>query len=165
MFLARSVVAFDPLNARHGITGDASNDAPVHVTARVKGKSQSALSWELQVTGATKTNTLSNWPCQANGSEMLRLAVIAAVENGIHVCTPAHDALVIEAPEDEIDPAVCLTRRLMGQASRVVISGFEVRTDAKIIRHPNQWVDPRGAFMWEKICSLIPNLSQDGTPT
>ena len=137
----------------------------VQVTAKVKGKLQSALGWELQVTGATKTNTLSNWPCQANGSEMLRLAVIAAVENGIRVCAPVHDALLIEAPEDEIDAAVCLTRRLMGQASRVVLSGFEVRTDVKIVRHTNRWVDPRGAFMWEKICSLIPALSQNGTPT
>jgi DNA polymerase I len=50
----------------------------VQVTAKVKGKLQSALGWELQVTGATKPNTLSNWPCQANGSEMLRLALIAA---------------------------------------------------------------------------------------
>ena len=93
------------------------------------------------------------------------MAVIAAVENGIRVCAPVHDALLIEAPEDEIDAAVCLTRRLMGQASRVVLSGFEVRTDVKIVRHPNRWVDPRGALMWEKICSLIPVLSQNGTAT
>jgi hypothetical protein len=137
----------------------------VQVTARVNGKLRSALGWELQITGTTKPNTVSNWPCQANGSEMLRLAVIAAVENGIRVCAPVHDALLIEAPEDEIDAAVCLTRRLMGQASRVVLSGFEVRTDVKIVRHPNRWVDPRGVFMWEKICSLIPDLSQNGTPT
>ena len=137
----------------------------VQVTARVKGKLLSALGWELQITGTTKPNTVSNWPCQANGSEMLRLAVIAAVENDIRVCAPVHDALLIEAPEDEIDAAVCLTRRLMGQASRVVLSGFEVRTDVKIVRHPNRWVDPRGAFMWERICSLIPDLSQNGTPT
>lgn len=136
----------------------------VQLTAKVRGKLQSALGWELQLTEATKLNTLSNWPCQANGSEMLRLAVIAAVEHGIRVCAPVHDALLIEASADEIDEAVYLTRNLMGQASRIVLSGFEVRTDVKIVRHPDRWTDPRGAFMWEKICSLVPGLSPDKKP-
>lgn len=40
---------------------------------------------------------------QANGAEMMRIAVINAVEAGIEVCMPVHDALLIHAPLEHID--------------------------------------------------------------
>jgi hypothetical protein len=32
----------------------------------------------------------------------------------------------------------------MAEASRVVLSGFELRSDAKVVRHPDRYTDPRG---------------------
>ena len=43
---------------------------------------------------------------QANGAEMLRLACCFATEEGIAVCAPVHDAILIEAPVEEIDHIV-----------------------------------------------------------
>ena len=45
-----------------------------------------------------KALSLRNFPMQANGAEMLRLACIYATEPGLRVCAPVHDAILIEAP-------------------------------------------------------------------
>jgi DNA polymerase I-like protein with 3'-5' exonuclease and polymerase domains len=96
---------------------------------------------------------------------MLRLAVIGAVEHGIKVCAPVHDALLIEAADDEIENAVQLTQDIMGKASRAVLNGTTVQTDAKIIRYPDRYEEDRGAVIWHKLQSLLPDLSLTGTPT
>src|SRR3954464_13305113 len=54
--------------------------------------------WPLHVGAAFNPRSLANFPMQANGAEMLRLACCLATERGIRVCAPVHDALLIEAP-------------------------------------------------------------------
>jgi hypothetical protein len=43
------------------------------------------------------------------------------------------------------------------QAMRVTrqLDGFELATDATIVRHPERYMDPRGAVMWERVTRLI----------
>ena len=135
----------------------------VSSTAAAKRRLVAAFGWQLNVTADTRATTLQNWPCQAAGAEMLRLAIIAAVERGIRVCAPVHDALLIEAPDAEIEAAVAETSALMTQASRIVLGGVPVRVDAKIIRHPDRYDEPRGAGLWREVCRLTPALK--GTPT
>ena len=48
--------------------------------------------------------SLRNFPMQANGAEMLRLACCLATERGIEVCAPVHDAVLICAPLDRWMP-------------------------------------------------------------
>ena len=40
---------------------------------------------------------------QANGAEMLRIACCLGTERGVRICAPVHDAILIEAPIDEIE--------------------------------------------------------------
>jgi DNA polymerase-1 len=135
----------------------------VAATAAARRRLVAAFGWQLNVTADTRPTTLQNWPCQAAGAEMLRLAIIAAVERGIRVCAPVHDALLIEAPVDDIEAAAAETSALMTHASRIVLGGEPVRTDVKIIRWPERYVEPRGAVLWQEICRLTP--SPIGTPT
>ena len=135
----------------------------VAATAAARRRLVAAFGWQLNVTAETRPTTLQNWPCQAAGAEMLRLAIIAAVERGIRVCAPVHDALLIEAPVDDIEAAAAETSALMTHASRIVLGGEPVRTDVKIIRWPERYVEPRGAVLWQEICRLTP--SPIGTPT
>jgi hypothetical protein len=99
--------------------------------------------------------TFRNFPAQANGAEMLRIAVIALVESEIKVCAPVHDAVLIEAPIGQIEATVATARAIMEEASRVVLNGFTIKTDAKIIRYPERYSDPRGDQMWTKLLALI----------
>ena len=92
---------------------------------------------------------------QANGAEMLRLACCLGIEQGLEVCAPIHDAILICSPLDRLEADVERMRAAMAEASRVVLNGFEVRTEAKLVRYPDHYSDPRGERMWQEILSLL----------
>ena len=99
--------------------------------------------------------SLRNFPMQANGAEMLRLACCLGIERGIEVCAPIHDAVLICAPLDRLETDVERMRLCMREASQIVLNGFEIRTEAKLVRHPDHYSDPRGERMWQEILSLL----------
>ena len=72
----------------------------------------------VQVGAAANPRSLANFPMQANGAEMLRLACCLATERGHCVCCPVHDALLVEGPADEIEDVVAETQAAMHEASR-----------------------------------------------
>jgi DNA polymerase I-like protein with 3'-5' exonuclease and polymerase domains len=114
--------------------------------------------WRIMTEPETNTNSLRNFPMQANGAEMMRLACCLATERGIRLCCPVHDALLIEAPLDQIDGAVVATQLAMKEASEIVLAGFSLRTDAKIVRYPDRYSDKRGEQMWKTVCELCGRL-------
>ena len=76
--------------------------------------------WQIQVAGEINARSLANSPMQANGAEMLRIACILMTEAGIRVCAPVHDAVLIEAPLEELEARVKQAQELMREASRQV---------------------------------------------
>ena len=137
----------------------------VGVTARGRGHILSTFGWRLNVDGDTRPTTIANWPCQANGAEMLRLALIGAVERGVRVVAPVHDALLIEAPAEAIEEAVEVTRGQMAEASRVILDGFAVDTDVEVVRPGDRYTDERGREMWDLLGRLLPALGQNQNQT
>ena len=89
--------------------------------------------WNLFVEPDANLRSLANFPCQANGAEMLRLACCLIVERGIKLLAPIHDAVMVEGPADEIDAVVAATQAAMCEAGRIVLDGFELRTDADVV--------------------------------
>jgi hypothetical protein len=73
---------------------------------------------------------------QANGAEMLRVACCLATERGIEVCAPVHDAVLICAPLDQLEKDIAGMRAAMAEASKIVLGGFELRTDATRTLYP-----------------------------
>ena len=114
-----------------------------------------AFGWRLRVMPNPNPRSLVNFPVQANGAEMLRLACCLATEGGIRVCAPVHDAVLIEAPLERLEADVAAMQEAMRQASRTVLNGFELGTDAKIVRYPDRFSDPRGTVMWDRVMRLI----------
>lgn len=112
----------------------------------------------MRVSKPTTERTIANFPIQANGAEMLRIAIILAVKKGIKVCAPVHDALLIEAPDDQIEQAVWQTQQCMEEASQCVLKGFRLRSDAEIFKYPAHYSDPRGEFMWRHINQTLGEL-------
>ena len=88
---------------------------------------------------------------QANGAEMMRLAACLATERGVEVCAPVHDAFLICAPLDRLEQDVATMRAAMAEASRIVLSGFELGTDVSITRWPDRYMDSRGRVMWQRV--------------
>jgi DNA polymerase-1 len=130
------------------------SDAAVD-TAMLHGRLRAVFGWQIHVGIDPNPRFLRNFPMQANGAEMLRLACCLATERGIGVCSPIHDAMLITAPVGEIDAAVAGMRACMSEASRIVLDGFELGTDASITRWPDRYSDPRGAVMWKKVMNLL----------
>jgi hypothetical protein len=125
-------------------------------TAMLTGSLHTAFGWHIHVDANTKPRTLSNFPMQANGSDMMRIACILAIESGIEVCAPVHDALAICAPLDQLEDDIAKTRAAMAEASRLVLNGFELETDVTVVRYPDRYMDEdRGAVMWEKVMGLL----------
>ena len=48
----------------------------------------------------------------------------------------------------------------MVEASRIVLAGFELRTDVSVVKYPDRVQDPRGAAMWNQVISLIRKRQQ-----
>jgi DNA polymerase I len=105
-----------------------------------------------------------NYPMQGNGAEMLRYACCLATEAGIRVCAPIHDAVLIEAPIERIDEDVARLQSLMATASSTVLGGvLELGSEAKIVRWPDRYSDPRGKVMWETVTRLVAGVEASGS--
>jgi hypothetical protein len=123
--------------------------------AMLKSRLRTAFGWTVHVGPDANPRSLRNFPMQANGAEMMRLAACLLTERGIAVCAPVHDAFLIEAGADEIEQAAEAAKQAMDEAARIVLAGFPLRADAKVIRHPDRYLDPRGQAMWETVQALL----------
>lgn len=128
--------------------------------AMLHGWLHTVFGWTIRVGPDSNPRSLANFPMQANGAEMLRLACCLATERGIRVCAPVHDAVLVEGRIDLIDQVVADTQAAMAEASRVVLKGFELRSDAEIVRWPDRYVDKRGVRMWDTIMGILDELAR-----
>ncbi len=124
---------------------------------QLTGYLSTVFGWTLHTENVLRPTTLRNFPMQANGAEMLRLACCLATERGVQVCAPVHEAMLIEADAGRIDDAVGATREAMAEASRIVLNGLEVDTDVEVISWPDRYADGRGRVMWERISEILSN--------
>lgn len=111
--------------------------------------------WQLFSDDTPNGRSLCNFPMQANGAEMLRLACIRLAADGVRICAPVHDAILIEAPLADLDAVVVHTQAIMRQASAAVLAGFMLESDAKIVRSPERYMDDRGVKMWNTVMGLL----------
>ena len=69
------------------------------------------------------------------------------------------DGLLIEASLDVLDERVGQAHELMCEASRQVLGGFALTTDADIYRYPERYRDEeRGGKFWDKVMSLLQSI-------
>jgi hypothetical protein len=130
--------------------------------------------WNVMAGPQTRWRSLMNFPMQANGAEMMRLACCMAIERGIEVCAPVHDAFLICAPLDQLDACVAEMKYVMEEASRIVLDGFTIRADCpefdgdgkllefpQIVRYPNRYMIKRGVGMWTKVMKLLERFKEE----
>jgi DNA polymerase I len=121
---------------------------------------QTVFGWPIRPGPNTSDRSIMNYPMQANGAEMMRLAACLATERGIEVCAPVHDAFLICAPLDRIEADAAAMQAAMEEASRIVLDGFTIPapvTEDDIVRHPHRFMDEsRGRVMWDRVMNLLP---------
>ena len=121
----------------------------------LQGRIWTVFGWNLHAGSSINPRSLLNFPMQANGAEMLRLACCLATEQGVCVCAPIHDAILVEAPLETLSDATEKAQACMAEASRVVLDDFELRSGATLICHPDRFEDERGLEMWSKVQGIL----------
>jgi DNA polymerase I len=118
--------------------------------------------WRMKVLPSVSPGSLMNFPMQANGAEMLRLFCCYAVDRGIPIIAPVHDAVMVEGPNADIDDIVVETKAAMMEASRQVLGGPTVRVDHKIVKFPDRYVDGRDGSteLWDLTLRLLEKIER-----
>jgi DNA polymerase I-like protein with 3'-5' exonuclease and polymerase domains len=123
--------------------------------AMLTGLTYTSFGWQYHITPNVNVRSVRNFPAQGNAAEILRLAICLGIENGIKICGPVHDAVLIEAPLDRLDEDIARMRGYMERASEIVLDGFKLGTDYVAVRYPDRYMDPRGRQFWDTIMSLL----------
>ena len=135
--------------------------------AELTGHLQTCFGWNLFIENGVNfqnERSIRNFPMQAHGSEILRIACILLIDAGITLCWPVHDALLIEAPADQIEQVTARAQALMLQASKIVLKGYGLKTEATIIGPGERYSDPRGKAMWELVNRALEKMQGECTP-
>jgi hypothetical protein len=100
-----------------------------------------------------KCRGVGNFFCQCNGAEMMRLAAVRAVAEGLILSCPIHDAFLLLAPIECIEADTERMQEIMAWASSQVLGGPRLRSEAKIFRHPRFYnkVKKKARSMWHKV--------------
>ena len=53
-----------------------------------------------------------------------------------------------------------MTQEAMVEASQIVLDGFTLRSEAKLVVHPNRYEDEKGAAMWNLVWEVVGNLKK-----
>ena len=128
--------------------------------AMLHNKLWTVFGWTVQAGRDPNPRFLRNFLMQGNGAEMLRLVCCMATEAGITVCAPVHDAILIEAPLEQLDQVIEQTKMIMAEASAIVLDGFRLNSDADVIRYPDRYSDERGVKMWETVTGILNQFEQ-----
>jgi DNA polymerase I-like protein with 3'-5' exonuclease and polymerase domains len=109
--------------------------------AVLHGSINTTFGWTVHTAVNFNPRSLRNFPMQANGSEMLRLACCFGTECGVQICATVHDAFLICSPLDQLDHDIAVMREAMAEARRIVLGGFELRTDVHRVDYPDRYMD------------------------
>lgn len=138
----------------------------VKVNARRRGFFETKYGWKYHLNDESKVNPkrLSNYPIQANGGEVLRMAMIDVMEGGFdkNLSMIIHDALLLHIPRKNLAASVRKIKSLMEKAAEKVI-GRKITVDTKIIRkhfyqedeHQKRWDMLYGKYLKAKECTNI----------
>jgi hypothetical protein len=127
----------------------------------------SPFQWPQIVTATTSTRSLMNFPAQAGGSDILRIAAITATECGYTIAAPVHDSLWILTPLAELDDTITTMSDIMARAGALVTGGLPI--DAKVeytVRSPQCLGDVRdakdkGQSLWAEVKALVHQFQQE----
>ncbi len=123
--------------------------------ALLTGRIVARFGWAYHVGADPNPRSLQNWPVQSNAAEMMRLAACMLTEAGIDVCCPVHDAFLIEGPVDQAEDIIARTQEIMAEASALVLAGFRLRSDVKIVMPGERYHDERGQPFFERIVRIL----------
>jgi DNA polymerase-1 len=133
--------------------------ADTALKAMLERHTTSVFGWPLRISTSPNQRTLYNFPMQATGSEMLRLAATRLCDAGIVPIMLVHDAILLEESTDEkIEHA----KEIMLGAGRDVCGGLEIGVDVEEpLKGGARYHDkrPMATNMWSAIMSVLQDIN------
>ncbi|MGJ8723930.1 MAG: DNA polymerase [Roseibacillus sp.] len=111
--------------------------------------------WQRKAKQKDSANSVANFPVQAAGAEILRIAIIALEESGHSVVAPVHDAVLVEMEYEGWTEELAEVRRLMSKAAKAVTGGLSIPTDVELTFPGENFLDSRGQSFWEIVKPVI----------
>jgi DNA polymerase I len=133
-------------------------------TVAWNGQARTLFGWPARYLEGANLRSVANFPMQGNGATMMQTAACLAVERGIQVCAPVHDAFLICAPVERIEADVAAMQAAMAEASQAILGGFKLGSAAEIIaRHPDRYMDKRNGSRdtWNRIWAMVADAERE----
>ena len=125
-------------------------------TGFAEGRLETVFGWSRAVLGDSKPASVGNFPVQGNGAEMLRIAIGLMQNQGIKVCAPIHDAVLIEGHVNEERECLLIAQKCMQRASQMVLGEMTLTAEPKVVRAPSRLMDEdRGLRFWNEVMSIL----------
>lgn len=124
-------------------------------TSQALGVIEAPMGWAMHVNAETNPRTLKNFPMQTACGEILRIAVDMMLDRGIMLCATVHDAALIESSVKNIVRDCRIAAECWAEASKVVLNGFELKTDCVVTKYPRRYFEEDGQEMWDRVRELI----------
>jgi DNA polymerase-1 len=105
--------------------------------------------------GGFNPRTIQDFPAQANGAEIMRLAVTWGLEAGLPIGGIVHDAVVLVSPVERVTHDVEHCQYLMEMAGKKVLDGFRLFSEAKIYPYPQRMFESRGQRTWQIVQGVL----------
>lgn len=122
---------------------------------QLHGHLQTAFGWVQHAHAGLSDRSAANFLVQATGAEILKAAVLMLEEEGVRVLATVHDAVLVEAPDHDIEDVAERTGAIMAEASGIVLGGITLRTDATIVRDGDRYRDERGIDTWDLVMAIV----------
>jgi DNA polymerase-1 len=114
--------------------------------------------WTMRCPSGINPRTVRNFPIQSTAAEILHVACVLAERRGIQIVAPVHDALMAEGSADQAEEISAALDRVMRNAAAIVLRGYELPTDRKVVRFGEHFHDDRGEEMWTTVERLLLKL-------
>ncbi len=112
--------------------------------------------WQMRLHDETSHRTVANFFAQANGAELLRLAILNLQGAGLQVVMPVHDAVLVECDAANVQEVTTEVERIMGDASEELLLGrLRLQTSTKTYQPGERILDDGGMEMWHRITGML----------
>ena len=120
-----------------------------------KGYLELADGWRLLPLLDCNLRTIMNFPMQGTGASILRKACLDLDEAGVILIGTNHDSVMIQAPIDEIDSQIALTKKIMTDACKYYLHGYVCHADVEqVVKYPGHWNPKAGRNLYEKLIEV-----------
>lgn len=106
--------------------------------------------------------SVKNFPVQGTGAVTMRRAVHRAIQYGVKVMCPLHDAIYARCKDDPevIEQTVAALHKAMDEAcSEVLGDVLKVRIDTDVHRHTDVWIEDKGRNNYERLGKYLEPIS------